>query len=182
MKNTLSGVLVLVIGTSALVADAKLARTSEPAVVHFNASGPAGLKIVGTTSELNTEGDENVIKIVVPLANLTTGIALRDKHMREKYLQVQSYPNATLEVQRSAIKFPAAGAEVSGDAPGTLTIHGQSRQTTARYTARKNGDTFAVKGTLHVNVRDFGIEIPSYLGVTVKPDIDIDVQFGAKDQ
>ena len=181
MKKVLSCSLLLVAATAAFAADAKLARSGD-AAVHFNASGPAGFKIVGTTSELNTDGDDNVVKIVVSLANLTTGIALRDKHMREKYLQVQTYPTATLEIPRAAIKFPAAGTEAAGDAQGTLTIHGQSRPTTAHYSARRNGDVFAVKGTMHVNIRDFGIDVPTYMGVTVKPDIDIDVQFSAKDQ
>ncbi|WP_394849935.1 YceI family protein [Pendulispora brunnea] len=181
MKKALSCSLLVILATVAFGADAKLARTGD-AVVHFNASGPAGLKIVGTTNELNTDGDDKVIKVIVPLGNMTTGISLRDKHMREKYLQVGTYPNATFEVQRANIKFPAASGETSGDAQGTLTIHGQSKPTTAKYTARKNGDVYAVKGTMHVNIKDFGIEVPSYLGVTVKPDIDIDVQFSAKDQ
>ncbi len=37
------------------------------------------------------EADGNVV-LDVPLTNLVTGIALRDKHMKEKYLEVQKSP------------------------------------------------------------------------------------------
>ena len=39
-------------------------------------------------------------------ASLDTGIDLRNKHMREKYLEVQKYPNAVLTVDRSTLHFP----------------------------------------------------------------------------
>lgn len=161
-------------------ADAKVARSGSPAV-SFSASGPAGMKIVGTTSDLSVADDGGNLHVTVPLANLKTGIALRDQHMREKYLQVQKFPNAELTVPRGAIKFPAAGGEASADANGTMKIHGQSKPVTFHYTAKREGDKFAVSGSARLNVKDFGIEIPSYLGVTVNPDIVVSVKFDATD-
>src|SRR5581483_4442375 len=74
--------------------------TATDAKVTFGAAGPAGFKIEGTTSELSvSEGGGNVM-VSVPLANLTTGIALRDHHMKEKYLEVAKYPAAVLTVAR----------------------------------------------------------------------------------
>jgi polyisoprenoid-binding protein YceI len=163
-----------------LIADAKLTRSGDPSV-SFTAIGPGGLKIVGTTSELNVVDDAQSVSVVVPLSNLSTGIALRDRHMREKYLQVQSYPTATLKVDRASVKFPAAGAEATGDAQGTMTIHGQSHGVTFHYAAKREGAGYAVNGTVHVSMKDYGIEVPSYLGVTVKPDVDVTVRFVAND-
>src|SRR5579863_3203967 len=74
--------------------------------VSFAASGPAGMSIEGTTSELTVADQGDNIVITVPLANLTTGISLRDRHMRDKYLEVQKFPTATLTVARSALKLP----------------------------------------------------------------------------
>ena len=46
--------------------------------VNFLASGPAGMKIEGTTNELTVADQGDNLLITVPLANLTTGIGLRE--------------------------------------------------------------------------------------------------------
>ena len=162
----------------AFVADAKLARTGTPSVL-FRASGPAGMKIQGTTSDLDVDDQGAKIVIKVPLKNLTTGIALRDDHMRNKYLEVGSYPNAELTVDRTAIRIPSGNDPVSGDANGTMAIHGKTKSTSFHYSVGKSGNTLRVAGTVHLDIRDYGITIPTYLGVTVKPEIDVEVQFNA---
>jgi polyisoprenoid-binding protein YceI len=147
--------------------------------VGFAASGPAGLKIEGSTKELTvTEADGNVT-VDVPLASLATGIALRDQHMKDKYLEVSKYPLATLTVARSALKVPANGARASADAPATLKLHGQARPVTVHYDATTDADGtgVAIHGELHIRMDDFGIAIPSYLGVTVKPPVDVTADF-----
>jgi polyisoprenoid-binding protein YceI len=161
-------------------ADAKLARTGTPSV-SFTALGPAGMKIVGTTSHLEVADDATSVTITVPLADLTTGIALRDRHMREKYLQVQSFPNATLKVDRANLKLPPPGAEASSDAQGTMAIHGKTHPVSFHYTAKHEGAGYAVSGSVRVDMKDYGIDVPSYLGVTVKPDVDVTVSFVANE-
>lgn len=145
--------------------------------VAFEATGPAGLKIDGTTSDLSvSEGDGNVV-VSVPLANLSTGISLRDHHMKEKYLEVPKYPSGVLTVAKSALKVPAAGTQVDAEVPGTLALHGQTRPVSVRYTAKSDGTTTSAQGKFRINMTEFGIVVPSYLGVTVKPDVDISANF-----
>jgi polyisoprenoid-binding protein YceI len=147
--------------------------------VTFNAVGPAGFKIEGTTPDLTvSEADGNVI-LTVALANLTTGISMRDHHMREKYLEVPKYPTAVLTIARSALHLPGPGGQVDADVPGTFALHGQSHPVTVHYTAKSDGASFTVQGKFHVNMNDYGITVPSYLGVTVKPDIDVSASFRA---
>jgi polyisoprenoid-binding protein YceI len=145
--------------------------------VSFQAAGPAGMKIEGTTNELKAAEAGDTLVIDVPLGNLSTGIALRDHHMKEKYLEVQKYPTATLTVARSALKVPAGADRVDADVPGTLKLHGQSRPVTVHYDAKADGGTFAAHGKFHINMNDFGISVPSYLGVTVKPEVDVNASF-----
>ena len=117
----------------------------------------------------------------VPLANLATGIALRDKHMKEKYLQVPSFPTATLKVARSAVQV-APGATAEADIPGTMTLHGHDHPVNVHFKAHSTGGgNVEVDGATHVNMHDYAIEVPSYLGVTVKPDVDLAVHFVAHD-
>jgi len=160
------------------VGHAALSGPADPRVL-FQCSGPAGLKIEGTTTELAVAEDGGNVSITVPLANLTTGIALRDRHMKEKYLEVQKFPAATLTMARSAIRFPRSGEPASADAPGTVTIHGQTRPVTVHYDAKSDGASLAVRGSFHINMNEFGITVPVYLGVTVKPDVDVSASFHA---
>ena len=65
-----------------------LSKPSESRV-KFTASGPAGLKIEGTTSELDIADDGTNVVLTVRLANLDTGISIRDKHTKD-CLEVES--------------------------------------------------------------------------------------------
>ena len=179
-RSRIAFAALLVASTVAVTADAKLTRTGTPQVA-FHASGPAGMRIVGTTSDLDVDDQGSKIVIKVPLRNLTTGIQLRDHHMRDKYLQVGSYPNAELTVDRSAMRFPPGEGSVSGDATGSMAIHGKSKNVTFHYTIAHVGSTYRVAGNTKLDIRDFGIDVPSYLGITVKPDIDVEAQFTASE-
>jgi polyisoprenoid-binding protein YceI len=113
---------------------------------------------------------------------MKTGISIRDKHMHEKYLQTADFPSSDLQVPRSSLKIPAAGGNVAQDAAGTLTLHGKRKQVNFHYTSSREGSKLKVHGTMHINMNDFGIEVPSYLGVTVKPDVDVMAQFDVTDE
>jgi polyisoprenoid-binding protein YceI len=158
------------------VGHAALSAPSE-SKVSFQASGPAGLKIEGTTPDLTVaDGSGNVV-LSVALGNLTTGIGLRDKHMKEKYLEVDKYPSAVLTVSRAALKVPAGGASVETDVPGTLQLHGQTKPVTVHYDAKADGPGLLAHGKFHINMNEYGIQVPTYLGVTVKPDVDVTASF-----
>ena len=164
-----------------LAAHAKLSKVGGPEV-SFTLVGPAGMKIVGNGNDLRVADDGTAVKVQVPLASMKTGISIRDKHMHEKYLQTPNYPNAELNVARSALKIPAAGGNVAQDAAGTLTLHGKSKPVNFHYTSSRDGTKLKVHGTMHLNMNDFGIEVPVYLGVTVKPDVDVVAQFDVSDE
>lgn len=168
-----------------IASDANAAFTSRSgANASFTAVGPAGLSIVGTTPDLAVAEDpQGNVAVTVTLGTLTTGIALRDKHMREKYLEVQTYPTAVLRVPRASLKVPAASQSGTFDVPGTMTIHGTTKPVVFHYTAKNDGQTaYAVTGSLTLDMTDYGIQRPSYLGVSVKPSVDISVSFTADDK
>lgn len=174
---SLVGIAALTVASTAAAA---LGHASN-AAVSFIATGPGGLKIEGKTSDLSVNEENGKVHFVVPIARLDTGIDLRNRHMREKYLEVGKYPNAELVVDRSAIKFPSDGAESSGTANGTMTIHGQSKPVAVAYKAKRAGSNYDISGSLRVNIKEYGVEVPSYLGVTVKPDVDVNVAARVQD-
>ena len=171
-----AAVSTLVLSMSAAV-DAALSGAADPHV-GFEASGPAGMKINGTTGDLMVSEDASGhVVLSVPLSNLTTGIALRDHHMKEKYLEVAKYPAATLTIARAALNLPGPGQKVEGDAAATLALHGQTRPVSVHFDATADGGGFSTHGKFHINMNEFGISVPSYLGVTVKPDVDVSASF-----
>jgi polyisoprenoid-binding protein YceI len=171
---TLSALLVLP-ALSALAAVEKKGESSAA----FTGKGPAGFKLEGKTQELKLQDDGQVLKVIVPLANLKTGIDLRDRHLREKYLEVQKYPDAVLEVPWASLQLPEDGKSTSGKGKGKMTLHGKTKEVSFSYTVQRSGNTYQVTGNTPLNVKDFDITIPSYMGVTVKPDIETVVSFTA---
>jgi polyisoprenoid-binding protein YceI len=145
--------------------------------VHFAAAGPAGLRIDGEGKELQISERPDALMLSIPLTTITTGISLRDRHMREKYLEVSKFPTAQLAVARSALKFPVAGQEIESTVPGTMALHGKTKTVSVHYRASRNGNALKVSGDVRLDMRDYGIETPSYLGATVKPMVDVTVAF-----
>lgn len=165
--------LSILVGGTTLAAIASARLSPSGGSVSFQAAGPAGMSIAGKTSEYQVQDDGQTITVKVELAKMDTGIALRDRHMKDKYLEVQKSPEATLSVARSTLKFPAVGASVEGDAPAQLTLHGKTNPVQVHYTIKQaSAGSFQVKGTSRLNINDFGIETPNYFGVKVKPEVD----------
>ena len=177
VMNTTNRVLSFLLLAALPAAATAALKARAPAQVSFVALGPAGLRIEGKSNDLQVTDRPDALVVTVPLAKLETGISLRDHHMQEKYLESQRYPNAQLAVARSAIKFPTAGQTTEGTVPATLALHGKSKTVPVHYKATRNGNAYDVKGDLKVDFREFGIEVPNYLGATVKPPVDVNVAF-----
>jgi len=153
--------------------------TGEP-TAGFHGRGPGGFGLDGTTHQLRIEDDGTNLKIVVPLASLQTGISLRDRHMREKYLHVEQYPDAVLELPWSAVKLPEDGQTSDGTAPGKMSLHGKIHDVQVKYRLVRTGNRYQVTGNVPLNITDYGIETPSYFGVTVQPDVEASASFTAE--
>jgi polyisoprenoid-binding protein YceI len=181
MRMNRSPLIALLLTLAALVslpAHAAAEKKGESSAT-FTGKGPAGFKLEGKTTDLELEDDGKLLRIVVPLANLKTGIDLRDRHMREKYLEVEKYPDAVLEVPWSDIQLPEDGQTTTAKGKGKMTLHGKTQQVPFTYTVQRKGNDYQVTGNTPLNIKAFGIDIPSYMGVTVKPDIETVVSFTA---
>jgi polyisoprenoid-binding protein YceI len=143
--------------------------------VNFFATGPAGFKINGKTSALEVKSEGESVVLRVPLDTVDTGIDLRNRHMKEKYLDTKAFSHAELKVARALLK---EGAGQNGT--GTFTVHGISKNVALTYDVVKSGEGLQVKGTFDINIKAHGINIPSYLGVTVKPEVKVSAAFTVK--
>ena len=132
----------------------------------------------GKTKAVDVKDDGKNLTVTVGLKDLDTGIGLRDSHMRDKYIEVAKFPDAVLVVPLANLKESADGAEAEGK--GTFTVHGVSKDISFKYKATCKAGTCDVEGTAGVNIKDHGINVPSYMGITVKPDITVSVTFQVK--
>jgi polyisoprenoid-binding protein YceI len=155
------GVLGIPLGVSA----AGSLGTVSDSTVKFEAAGPAGLKINGESGGVHATEADGKIKLTAPTTQFHTGIGLRDKHLREA-IDAEKHPEATLIVEKSAIKFPDSG-NASGTASGALTFHGVTHPTAFTYVITKKGDAYQVHGEFSVKMEDYQIKKPCYLGVCV---------------
>ena len=147
------------------------------ASVLVSMQGSAGLHIEGSTHELAISENDGELVFQVPLSGLDTGIGLRNRHLRS-FLDVAHFPEAELRVPRMAVIFPAPGKAAEADAVGTLNLHGITRPCSVHYRAEQGSSgEVRVRGTLRIDMRDFGIETPSYLGVHVDPAVAVQVDF-----
>jgi polyisoprenoid-binding protein YceI len=175
MRSVLGAVLVLASSTAL----AGMTKSGE-GMAMFKGVGPAGFKIEGKTNSVDLKDDGKTLTVVVGLKDLDTGIDLRNKHMRDKYLEVEKYPEATLAVPLDSVKWPEDGKSTSGEAKGTFSVHGKSKEISFKYKVANAGGTFTVEGDAPVNFKEHDVNVPSYMGITVKPDITIVAKFTAK--
>ncbi|HET6984588.1 MAG TPA: YceI family protein [Myxococcaceae bacterium] len=167
--------------TAAGFADAAIGSPSGAAVL-FSARGTAGLNIEGVTHEMALEERDGNVVFRVPLAGLDTGIGLRNRHLRG-YLDVTHFPVAELDVSKSLVALASPGTPKESDATGTLTLHGVSKPCSIHYRVEQvQSGEYRVHGTTRIDIRDFGIAVPTYLGITVDPAVAIQVDFSVHDQ
>lgn len=115
------------------------------------------------------------------LATIDTGIELRNRHLRETYLEVAKgagFDKAVL----SQIKVAAAdGQAFRGKSAFTalLLLHGVKQQVAGSCEIRSESSGVRVEASFPLALRDFGIEPPQYMGVGVGNRLLVKVAFSA---
>ncbi len=120
--------------------------------------------------------------ITVPVASLRTGIDERDEHLRaENWLDAAHHPNATFEILRvSGASALQPDQDATLQVTGRFTIHGQTREVTARVRAKwDGGNGFRLRARFSVELEDYGISIPSVVRAKVANEISIQIDIRA---
>lgn len=161
-------------------------------------------KIVGVSSGLDATVMINTSditkkpmgKVKVGIANIKTGIGLRDKHLvSADWLNAEKYPNA--EFQLTGIKnhsskslengkkvkatfigkFSVHGVTKEVEAPGELTYFKESAQTKAK----APGNLLVARANFDIKLSDYGVTIPSMVVGKLSENVNISVDFVASD-
>jgi polyisoprenoid-binding protein YceI len=108
----------------------------------------------------------------VELQTLETGIGVRDRHMKNNYLEVEKGPAfATATIEDIRIEKMEGKTVFSG----MLSLHGQKKKVTGAAELQQKDGKIRVQAQFPVKVSEFEIPAPTYLGVGVRDEIQIKV-------
>jgi len=111
----------------------------------------------------------------VDLASLETGIRLRDRHMREEYLEVGRFPLATFT--GSVDRIAEAGDDLRVTSSGTFAVHGVEHERSIECDARSAAPGYRVRCSFPVRLPDHDIEIPRLMFLKLAEEVRVDLDF-----
>jgi polyisoprenoid-binding protein YceI len=117
----------------------------------------------------------------VDLRTLSTGIDLRDEHLRAKYLEVGKGPAYEAAVLADLHLGQGALDTLSGRTSftGTLALHGTTRPVAGQAEIHRDGAAVRVTASFPLTLTDYGIAKPQYLGVGVRNEVQVKVSLVA---
>jgi polyisoprenoid-binding protein YceI len=162
-------------------------KKNNGAVKFFALGNPSAIRIdgIGTGPEgrLEVVSDEKNSKIagqfVFDLGSLNSGIDMRDSHMKEKYLEVEKFPTAKLTIETINLDGNILKNFNKTNVPftGVMNLHGKEKTVSGMAELKSlSKDDVKVVAKFKVKSSDFNIEIPSFAGITVADEIDLEVE------
>lgn len=121
------------------------------------------------------DGPVGELYFEVDLASIDTGIELRNRHMRENYLEVEAHPYATFEAVIDSIRAADVGFGVW--ASGTFTAHGVERPRTVACDAIPEPEGFRVVCGFPVLLSDHDIDIPRLMFMRLAEEVRVELDF-----
>lgn len=122
------------------------------------------------------------IEAWLPVKDLSTGMGLRDDHMREHVFKTPQgqFPDLRFTAENVACKGDTK-KEMTCQIPGQLAIQGRDHAFTIALKIRPGGSTYSATGEGIVKLSDYGIERPSQLGVQVEDAVTLRLNFTGKE-
>ena len=151
-------------------------------VVKFQAQGrPSALVIEGDggkcEGEVNLSAAQTVARVVkLDLRDFTTGMALRDRHMHEKYLETkkEQYQNTSIEfMDTKSMQEDLSKGSFKGAVPAKLVLHGVTKDVQVEFDLTKTENKITGHFKFQIKVSDFEIMIPSFMEITMADVVDV---------
>ena len=184
MKNSAIGVfaiaLMIAAAAPAGAADAYKVASGEVTVMcPLTVGGSFEAKTKNLSGDVTPTSDEQGAvrgALKVELQTLETGIGIRDRHMKNNYLEVEKGPGfATATIEDIRVE-KLEGKTVF---TGVLSLHGQKKKVSGAAELQQKDGKIRVQAQFPVKVSEFEIPAPTYLGVGVKDEIQIKVSLMA---
>lgn len=131
------------------------------------------------------EGDNLINKsqlyFEVNLDALDTGIGLRNRHMKENYLETFRYPYAQFNgkiVKEEKESDTKSKVTVEGE----MFIHGVAKKMTVEGIIEKNKPVYKIQTEFTVKLSDYKIEVPSLMFMRISENIKLVLEFFIKEK
>jgi polyisoprenoid-binding protein YceI len=151
---------------------------TEKGNVEFLSKAPLN-EFTGKSSDLNglVDLDKNMLDFYIDLNTLKTGIGLRDRHMRENYLETKKYPYAEFTGKIDSSINLQAGQSKSVIAKGKFKIHGVEKEieVPGKLTAISEKE-LQLEAEFTVLLSDYKIDIPSVVFYELADDQIVSIQ------
>lgn len=121
------------------------------------------------------------LEAVVPVGSLSTGMKLRDDHMKKYIFETPQgeVPDVRFTAERADCSSSGAANQSTCVASGMLTIRGTARPFVIELAVTRENDQFRVKGDANVKLSAYGIERPSQFGVKTADDVKLHLELSA---
>jgi len=117
------------------------------------------------TGTMQVAGDEvRAVRVEADLRGLQSDEGRRDNAIRQRGLESERFPTAVFELAEPIRldQQPVSGQQVNGQGKGRLSVHGVTREVTAKLEGRWDGSTIIqVAGRIPVRLTDFQIQPPT---------------------
>lgn len=142
----------------------------------------------GTTDKIDGymawDGDDilnkNQLYFEVDLRTLDTGIGLRNRHMKEDYLETDKYPMTTFKGKITKADKSSDG-KLNVVADGNMTIHGVTKPISIRGTLTPSqGGGYRIQSNFEVKLTDYNIPIPQLMFLKISEVMKLNLDFFTK--
>lgn len=115
----------------------------------------------------------------VELNGLDTGIGMRNRHMRENFLETDKFPYAHYAGEIVRVDTAANGAFTISTA-GRLFIHGKEQPATLDGLVSPEGDRYRVQSKFEVKLPDYEIKVPTLMFLKISETIELELDITLK--
>jgi len=128
------------------------------------------------SADPNRLSESGTVNVLLDATSYDSDLGLRDKTVREDYLEVQQYPT----IQFSARKVVEVERSVSVATSwnvllrGTLLFHGVKKEITVPVGLRYEGKKVVAQGRLRILLEDFKVAVPNLLFLKAGNQVDVE--------
>lgn len=186
MNNSLL-LLCFLISTNSFAKIYQVELNKENSPVEFEAKGnPSLLTIKGIKGKgsgtLKFIDDAISGNVIVELNDFDTELDTRNEHMKEKYLETgkPGFSRATLKINSIPLQkgFPEKIKKLERQSiEAILNLHGKEKKIICNAELNADGNELTGKVNFKLKISDFGIEVPSFAGITIEDEVSVNAQF-----
>lgn len=142
---------------------------------------PSAIKINGKGSgpegnlKLKKEAEATILNgvAIVDLSTLETGIGMRDRHMKETYLETGKFKEAKLYFENAKLDSKVIKNGGVATVKARLDLHGKSQPIEVELKLERKEPEVTAISKFKLKLSDFSISVPKYAGITVADEVQI---------